>query len=194
MNPQRQKIHTMTRRTLLIVLIVLQDLLPFIGNVPIGPLSITTLPITVATIAILFGPLEGAIAGTTWGILTWIRAFVYPSSALAPLIFTNPLIAVVPRILVGVVAGYIFKILSSREKVAATVAGATASLTNTLLVLGGILVFANTPAVASGYHTNQAGLAAVLGTILATNGVVELIITAAVTPLIAIPLLNHLKK
>ena len=189
MNPQRQKIHTMTRRTLLIVLIVLQDLLPFIGNVPIGPLSITTLPITVATIAILLGPLEGAIAGTTWGILTWIRAFVYPSSALAPLIFTNPLIAVVPRILVGVVAGYIFKILSSREKVAATV-----SLTNTLLVLGSILVFANTPAVASGYHTNQAGLAAALGTILATNGVVELIITAAVTPLIAIPLLNHLKK
>ena len=175
MNSQRQQIHTMTRRTLLIVLIVLQDLLPFIGNVPLGPLSITTLPITVAIIAILFGPLEGAIAGGTWGVLTWIRAFVYPSSALAPLIFTNPLISVVPRILVGIV-------------------GAAASLTNTVFVLGGILLFANTPSVASGYHTDQAGLAAALGTILATNGVVELIITAIVAPLIAVPLLKYLRR
>lgn len=194
MNSQRQQIRTMTRRTLLIVLIVLQDLLPFIGNVPLGPLSITTLPITVAIIAILFGSLEGAIAGGTWGVLTWIRAFVYPSSALAPLIFTNPLISVVPRILVGIVAGYVFKILHRQNKVGVTIAGAAASLTNTIFVLGGILLFANTPSVASGYHTNQAGLAAALGTILATNGVVEVIITAIVTPLIAVPLLKHLRK
>ena len=64
MNRQRQQIHNMTRRTMLIVLIVLQDLLPFIGNLPIGPLSITTLPITVAVVAVVFGPLR-------WGSGWW---------------------------------------------------------------------------------------------------------------------------
>lgn len=193
MNPNRQQIHRMTRRTLWMVLILLQDFVPFIGNVPVGPLSITTLPITVAVIAILEGPLDGAIAGGIWGILTWIRAFVYPSSALAPLVFTNPLIAVLPRILVGVVAGYIFRAVAN-QRLGATLAGAGASLTNSLLVLGGILLFANTPAVAASYHVNQAGLATALAMILGTNGVVELIVTALVTPLIALPLRKHLRK
>ena len=90
---QRAQIRRLTRRSLLLVLIVIQDLVPFLGNLPVGPLSITTMPITVAVIAALFGPLEGTLAGGVWGGLTFIRAFVYPSSALAPLLFTNPLIS-----------------------------------------------------------------------------------------------------
>lgn len=195
MNRQRQQIHNMTRRTLLIVLIIIQDFLPFIGNLPIGPLSITTLPITVAVVAILFGPLDGAIVGGAWGSLTWIRAFVYPSSPLAPLIFTNPFIAIVPRIMVGLVAGIVFQTLRRKNgQFAATVTGALASLTNSLLVLSGIYLFANTPQVAAGYHVQQSGLLTALVTIMGTNGVVELIITALVTPLIAVPLLKHLPK
>ncbi|WP_251545287.1 ECF transporter S component [Limosilactobacillus caecicola] len=195
MNRQRQQIHNMTRRTLLIVLIVIQDFLPFLGNIPLGPLSITTLPITVAVIAVVCGPLDGAIVGGAWGILTWVRAFVYPSSALAPLVFTNPVIAVLPRILVGVVAGYVFLAFRGHKpRLAAGVAGALASLTNSLLVLGGIFLFANTPAVAAGYHVQQSGLAVALATILGTNGMAELIVTAIVVPLIAVPLLKHLNK
>lgn len=195
MNHQRQQIHNMTRRTLLIVLIIIQDFLPFIGNLPIGPLSITTLPITVTVVAVLFGPLDGAIVGGAWGILTWIRAFVYPSSPLAPLIFTNPLIAIVPRIMVGLVAGFVFQILRRKNsRLAVALAGALASLTNSLLVLGGIYLFANTPQVAAGYHVQQSGLITALATIMGTNGVVEIIITALITPLIAVPLLKHLQK
>lgn len=195
MNPQRQQIHNMTRRSLLIILIVLQDLVPFLGNIPLGPLSVTTLPITVVVIAIVSGPLDGAVVGGAWGALTWVRAFVYPSSALAPLVFTNPIIAIVPRILVGVVAGVVFRSCRPmNERIATGLAGALGSLTNSILVLGGIFLFVNTPAVAAGYHVHQSGLAAALGTILATNGMVELVMTAIVTPLIAIPLLKHLKK
>lgn len=194
MNPHRHKLHTMTRRTILLVLIVLQDFIPFLGNIPIGPLSITTLPITVTVIAILFGTGEGAIAGGGWGILTWVRAFVYPSSALAPLIFTNPLIAVLPRIMVGVVAGYVFLAFRGHHlRFAAGTAGALASLSNSLLVLAGIWLFANNSAVAAGYHVTHSHLAVALATVLATNGVVEMIITALVTPAIAVPLLKHLK-
>lgn len=38
----RQQIQRLTTQALLIVIIVLQDLIPMIGNLPLGPLSITT--------------------------------------------------------------------------------------------------------------------------------------------------------
>lgn len=100
----RQQIQRLTTQALLIVIIVLQDLIPMIGNLPLGPLSITTLPITVGVVAVVWGPREGMVVGGVWGLLTWVRAFVYPSSPLAPLIFTNPLISFVPRLLIGLVA------------------------------------------------------------------------------------------
>lgn len=192
---QRQKIHVLTRRTILLVLIVLQDLLP-VGNLPVGPLSITTMPITVAVIAAVFGTKDATLAGTAWGLLTWVRAFVYPSSPLAPLLFTNPVISFLPRVLVGLFAGLVFATLAKRGRrnLAAGAAGLVASLTNTVLVLGAIWIFANTPAVVHAYHAPAGNLATALLAIVGTNGVVELVITSLVTPLIAVPLRRTIKK
>ena len=50
----RQQIQRLTTQALLIVIIVLQDLIPMIGNLPLGPLSITTLPITVGVVAVVW--------------------------------------------------------------------------------------------------------------------------------------------
>ena len=193
---QRAQIRRLTRRSLLLVLIVIQDLVPFLGNLPVGPLSITTMPITVAVIAALFGPLEGTLAGGVWGGLTFIRAFVYPSSALAPLIFTNPLISVVPRLLVGLVAGVAFALIRRWGKIglAAALSGLVAALTNTVLVLGGIYLFANTPQVAAGYHVDQAHLGVSLAAIVGTNGVAEALLTALVVPLLVVPLWRALGR
>ena len=193
---QREQIRRLTVRTLLIVLVVLQDLIPMFGNIPLGPLSITTLPVTVAVVAVVLGPKEGTIIGFVWGLLTWIRAFVYPSSALAPLIFTNPLISVVPRMLIGLFAGYAFKWLVKilPKALSAGIAGLIAAATNTVLVLGGIYLFANTPAVAAGYHVASGHLAQALMVIVTTNGVTEAITTAILTPLIALPVMVAVKK
>ena len=57
----RQQIQCLTTQALLIVIIVLQDLIPMIGNLPLGPLSITTLPITVGVVAVVWGPREGMV-------------------------------------------------------------------------------------------------------------------------------------
>ena len=155
----RQQIQRLTTQALLIVIIVLQDLIPMIGNLPLGPLSIT-----VGVVAVVWGPREGMVVGGVWGLLTWVRAFVYPSSPLAPLIFTNPLISFVPRLLIGLVAGWVFiglkKVVS--PSLAACFAGLMGSVTNTVLVLGGIYLFANTPAVASAYHATTSNLATAL--------------------------------
>ncbi|MCG4778708.1 hypothetical protein L0P10_17685, partial [Eggerthella lenta] len=59
------------------------------------------------------------------------------------------------------------------------------------LVLGGIYLFAHTPAVAKGYHTDAAHLGTVLGTVLATNGLAEMVLSMILVPAIAIPLLRY---
>lgn len=125
------------------------------------------------------------VVGGVWGLLTWVRAFVYPSSPLAPLIFTNPLISFVPRLLIGLVAGWVFiglkKVVS--PSLAACFAGLMGSVTNTVLVLGGIYLFATT-----------SNLATALLAVVTTNGLVEMLVTALVVPAIALPVMHALKK
>ena len=194
---RRAKIRRLTRRSLLLVLIVVQDLVPFLGNLPIGPLSLTTLPVTVAVIAVLFGPVDGTLAGLLWGLLTFVRACVYPSSALAPLVFTNPVISVLPRLLVGLFAGWVFLLMKKTNRIglAAALSGLVASLTNTLLVLGGIYLFFNNSAkVAATYHVATGHLGVALAAVIGTNGVVEAIFTAIVTPLLVVPLWKALAR
>ena len=190
---RRQQIQRSTIRSILIAIIILQDFVPFFGNIPVGPLSITTMHVTVIIAAIVVGPVDGAIIGGVWGVLTWVRAFVAPSSPLAPLVMVNPLVSVVPRIMIGLVAGYLYRWLarlSKQPRLAMVVAGIAGSLTNTGLVLGAIALFYRTPAVARAYGVDVSHLLPVLETIMATNGVAELVFAAIVVPLVAYPVLE----
>lgn len=188
-----QRIRHNTTLAILIAIICLQDFVPFFGNIPLGPLSITTLHVTVILAGIILGPVDGAVIGGVWGMLTWIRAFVAPSSPLAPLIFVNPLIAVLPRALIGLFAGGLFRYLSRfriGDKAAAVAAAMVGTLTNTGLVLSLTYLFYRTPAVAKVYHVDVDHLLAALGLVLATNGVAELLLAVAVVPMIAVPVLE----
>ncbi len=190
---RRQQIQRSTIRSILIAIIILQDFVPFLGNIPVGPLSITTMHVTVIIAAIVVGPVDGAIIGGVWGILTWVRAFVAPSSPLAPLVMINPLVSVVPRIMIGLVAGYLYRWLarlSKQPRLAMILAGIAGSLTNTGLVLGAIAIFYRTLAVARAYGVNVAHLLPALETIMATNGLAELVFAAIVVPLVAYPVLE----
>ena len=190
---RRQQIQRSTIRSILIAIIILQDFVPFLGNIPVGPLSITTMHVTVIIAAIVVGPVDGAIIGGVWGILTWVRAFVAPSSPLAPLVMVNPLVSVVPRIMIGLVAGYLYRWLarlSKQPRLAMILAGIAGSLANTGLVVGAIALFYRTPAVARAYGVNVDHLLPALETIMATNGLAELVFAAIVVPLVAYPVLE----
>ena len=190
---RHQRIRRNTTRAIFMAIIILQDLVPFFGNIPLGPLSITTLHVTVILAAIILGPGEGAIIGGTWGLLTWVRAFVAPSSPLAPLVFTNPLVAILPRIMIGVVAGYLFRFVQHychSERLAAILAAVAGTVTNTGLVLGLIYLFYRTPVVAQAYGVDVSHLLPALLTIMATNGLAELILAVIVVPLVALPVLE----
>ncbi|WP_369404666.1 hypothetical protein [Secundilactobacillus odoratitofui] len=53
--------------------------------------------VTVVIAAILLGPKGGTWVGLTWGLINWVRAFVWPTSPLALYVFVNPLVSVLPR-------------------------------------------------------------------------------------------------
>ncbi len=77
----------------------------------------------------LEGPVVGFLAGAIFGIFSWIDATI-------PL-FKDPIVAVVPRLFIGVVAWVVFALLRKRSlSVASALAGILGSATNTVGVLG----------------------------------------------------------
>lgn len=192
--------HNQTYRWVLYALftaiIILQNFIPLLGYIPIGPLNLTIIHVTVIVAALVLGPGGGGIVGGIWGLITFVRAFVWPTSPLAIYVFVNPLVSVLPRILIGVVAGYTFQWMSrksSSQYWALGLAGLLGSLTNTLLVLGQIYLFYRGQSHLL-YQIDMKALLPYLLGVVATNGIPEAIIGALVSPLIAKPLLGRGKK
>ena len=184
-----------TFRSVLIALfcaiIIVQNFVPFFGYIPVGPLNLTTIHVTVIIAAIVLGPRDGAIVGGVWGLITFIRAYVWPTSPLATIVFVNPLVSVVPRILIGVVAGYAFIFLRNKiKKVPASILGA---MTNTILVLGLIYLLYRGQSQAL-YSLDVKALLPYLLGVIGTNGVPEAILAGIVGPAISVPLLSRLEK
>ena len=89
---------------------------------PAGHATIMHIP------AILGGILEGPVVGAMTGLIFGLYSFLNATNP----IFADPLIAILPRIFIGVTAYYSYKYLRESTVVAATVG----TLTNTIGVLG----------------------------------------------------------
>lgn len=130
------------------------------GFIPwFGGISLTIMHVPVIIAAILEGPIVGLGVGLIFGIFSMIQAAVAPSSP-ADVWFTNPVLAVLPRLFIGPVAYYVWKLLERIPVVGLIVAGVAGSLTNTILVLGVIGLMGLLPW-------------AVLGGIVISNGLLE---------------------
>lgn len=193
---KKNKTYNIVILGLLSAIIIIQTTVPFLGYIPIGPLSLTIIPVTVIVAAIVLGTKEGAIVGGIWGLITFVRAFVAPTSIIAPIVFTNPLISVLPRILIGVVAALVFhRMLQGKfnETVRMSVAGVLGSFTNTVLVLGLIFLFYREP-YANFLQMNLEQLLPALLSIMATNGITEAVLSGILAPIISKPLLKLTRK
>ena len=106
--------------------------------------SITILHIPVILICMLAGLPEGLFVGATFGILSLVQAAMSPTGALDPF-FVNPLISVLPRMLIAVIAWGLWKALNliphMPKTVAAGINGFITTVCHTLLVLGSLYVF-----------------------------------------------------
>lgn len=85
-----------------------------IGFIPIGPANATIMHIPVIIGAIIEGPVVGALVGLIFGIFSIIRAITAPT-ILSPL-FYNPLVSVLPRVLIGITAYYSYVLFKKMGK------------------------------------------------------------------------------
>ncbi|MGY3724805.1 Uncharacterized membrane protein [Granulicatella balaenopterae] len=181
--------------TLFVSIILLQSFIPFLGNIPLVILDITIIHITVIVGGIVMGPKYGAGLGLAWGTCSMIRAFT-TGSAISKLVFTNPIIAIVPRVLVGFIAAYVYLVIARKNKaskIAMAISGVIGSLVNTILVLGLIYLLIG-PAYAEGMGTSINALPKFLMTIIVTNGIPEAIASGIIVPVIASVLIPMYQK
>ncbi|CAI2630773.1 Pantothenate transporter PanT [Apilactobacillus kunkeei] len=192
----RNKTYKMNILSVFIAIIIVQTSIPGLGNIPIGPLSVTIIPITVVLAAIVLGTKDGAIVGGVWGLITFVRAFWWPTSPLAIYVFTNPLVSILPRILVGLFAGLIFTRLYKPNKpyrMYMSITGFVSSIVNTVVLLGLVYIFYRGDAF-NIYHINVDQLLPYLLFVALTNGLVEAFLSAVLVPVIGSPLLKIRKS
>ena len=192
---KRQRTFQMVLSAMFIAMIILQSFVPFLGNLPLMVLDITIIHITVIVGGIVLGPQAGFLLGFTWGMCSFLRAFT-SGSPISLLIFTSPLISVLPRLLMGgFVALFYYKasklIVSNRFRMA--VSGFLGSIMNTVLVLGLIyFLMGNQYAELTG--KTVAELPLFLMGVVITNGIAEALAATVMTPIIASILIKISKK
>jgi uncharacterized membrane protein len=120
--------------------------LGFIGPFPpLLPVSATIMHVPAIIAGVLEGPVVGLIVGLIFGAFSWLQA---PTEAPpVNLWFSNPLVSILPRLFIGVLAVYAYRALrKTNEIVALAVAGIVGTLTNTILVIGMLIVLGYVPA------------------------------------------------
>ena len=208
MPKQTRSTLTMVQLSLLTAIIIVMATVPFLGYIPITPtIRATTIHIPVIIGAILMGPKAGGFLGFVFGLTSLatntlnggVTAFVFtPFYQLGDTHgnFWSLVICFVPRILIGVVAGWLFRWIAKidRTKVFACIlAGIGGSMTNTILVMGGIYLFFGQEYAAAQEIAFDTLLAVIAG-VIALNGVLEAIIAALLATLVARPLLSVLNR
>lgn len=172
-------------------IILIQNFVPFLGNLPIPPLNPTIIHITVIVATLTMGTKDGMIIGAVWGLTRMFRAYAMPATPLDPLLWTHPMIALVPRILIGTFTGWTYmlfkKIIPEKKKISMVVSSVVGSFTNTILVLLFIALFFG-ETYAQAIDVDLSNLAGALAVVVGTNGVAEAICAAIIAPLITVPL------
>ncbi|MGP1411493.1 MAG: ECF transporter S component [Peptoanaerobacter stomatis] len=85
-----------------------------LGFIPLGIINATTMHIPVIVGAILEGPVVGASIGLIFGLSSFIKAFMSPTPI--SFVFYNPLISILPRVLIGIVSYYVYAALADKDK------------------------------------------------------------------------------
>lgn len=75
MNKQTN-VFKITILSMFLAILIAQTFIPMLGYIPLGPIDVTIVHVTVILVAVLFGPKMGSVLGTTWGLLSMIRAYM----------------------------------------------------------------------------------------------------------------------
>ncbi len=186
------------------ILIAIEAIICFtpLGSIPIGPLVATLAMIPVIITAVTLGTKMGTLMGFVAGIFSLIYwTFVNPNPlafvftpAVEPGNFWSLVICVVTRTLAGLLAGLTYSnIKLKNEKVSYGLAGFVCSIANTVLVLGGIVIFFG-QSYAAANNVTYSTLLGMLGITILTNGILEAVIGVIVAYSVGIPINKYMIK
>lgn len=163
-----------------------------LGFIPLPMAKATIMHIPVIIGAIIEGPIVGATIGLIFGLFSIFQNITNPT--LLSFAFINPLVSVLPRMLVGIMAYYSYSLFAKRNTTLAVGFGAAiASLTNTFGVLTMIYVLYAVQ-FASARNIDPATTAKVIYGIALTNGIPEAIVAVLIVTPIVVAIKRVLNK
>ena len=206
---QSQKTMKLVMAGVLTAIIIIMAFVPYLGYIPLGVINATIIHVPVIIGAILLGPRYGAFFGLVFGITSLIKNTINPnltSFVFSPFYsagefsgnFCSLIICLVPRILIGVVAYYVFQLvmaicrqIAGKEKknhhisqiVSLAIAGVAGSMTNTLLVMNLIYRFFGSEYAAATGKAYETLYSAILA-IIVGSGIPEAIVAGILTCII----------
>lgn len=184
-NTKKLEVRKMAIIGVLAAISIMLSMTP-LGFIPIGPINLTIMHIPVIIGAVLEGPLVGIIVGLIFGFTSLLRAITMPTITNFALI--NPLVSILPRVLIGIVAYYVYKLtikLTKNTCVSGWITGVIGSLVNTIGVLGMIyILYGARYAEALGKSASAAKT--LILTLIATNGIPEAIVAGFVVSAICV--------
>ena len=181
---KKKNLVNLVLMALLTALMVVLQLLPIIR---VGPFLITFLTIPVAIGAMLLGSGGGAFLGAVFGVTMAIVGIATGEGAVY--LSTSPwryfVLCILPRILVGFLAGVIFTWVGKIEKAKIFnyfLTGFLTPLLNTVLFLSALfLLYSNTVLAGTPFFV-------FIGSALTFNAVIEMIVGLVITPPIGLAL------
>ena len=188
----KSMIRTMTVTSLMIAITIIMTFTPM-GTIPLPIVSVTIMFLPAIITVMLEGFLPGFTVATTAGIASMVRAYIMPTGILFPFI-QNPLVSVVPRMIIAVVVFFVFQALISTKvprPVAIGIAAAAGSITNTVGFLGMMWIIYAAPlhaAVMSIPGTPHVSVWAFMLSIVTTNAVMEIVVNTIIATLVVVAL------
>ena len=201
-----KKTSDMVKMALFVALIILLSITP-LGYIPLGAINATTIQMPVIIGAVLFGWKKGAVLGGVFGITSLLKNTIQPNltsfvfSPFVPVFGEESgslwaiVISLVPRIMIGVTAAFVFMLLKIKinKTIASAAAGFCGSLINTVLVMGGIWLFFGESYSAAKDIAYSALLATVSATITGA-GITEAIVSAVVCGTVCTALIRYTER
>ncbi len=194
---KNQKLFRIVLMALYIALLLVMNFTP-IGYIPTGLFNITLMFLPVIFGAITLGPGYGGVLGAVFGATSFMQAFGFgfvidPMAATlfneSPLGYT--VVCFLPRIIMGVVVGLVFKGLQKIDKtriISYGVASASAVILNTALFLSGyFLVYKDTVLAGTTFK-------AIITTALSLNSLVELLVALVIGTAVSKAIVHVLSK
>lgn len=202
-----KKTFNMVVTALFIAIIVVMTFVPNVGYINLIIIKATLLHVPVIVGSIVLGPKIGAVLGGVFGLTSLIKNTLEPSLlsfAFSPFYSVGGIggngwsvvIALVPRILVGVVPYFVYKGIEKllknfkgRRMIAIPVAAAMGAFTNTLLVMN-LIYFCFKEELAAAKNVAIDAVYDVILGIIAANGIPEAIVAVIIGTAVSVVLLK----